>query len=64
MRAMPTLSVDDGPKFHSDMPISELAEGDTRAIEESVISSAHPVVKTIDGVMHETWLTPTEPHKA
>ena len=30
----------------------------------SVISSAPPVVKTIDGVTHETRPTPTEPHGA
>ena len=39
MRAMLTPSANDGPGFHSDMPVSELAESDTRAIEASVISS-------------------------
>ena len=41
--------MNDGPKFHSDMPISMLTERDTRAIEASDVSSAPPVVKTIDG---------------
>ena len=64
MRAMPTPSADDGPRFHSNVPISELTERDTRAIKASVVSSAPPVVETEDGVMHETRLTPTEPHGA
>ena len=54
----------DGPGFHSNMPISELTEHDTRAIKASVVSSATLVAKTTDGVTHETWLTPTEPHGA
>ena len=61
---MPTPSANDGLGFHSDMPVSELSERDTRAIEASVISSAPLVVKTMDGVTHETWPTPTEPHGA
>ena len=64
MRALPTPSADDGPGFHSNMPVSELTERDTRAIEASVISSTPPIMKTIDGVMRETRLTPTEPHRA
>ena len=64
MRALPTPSANDGPRFHSNMLVSELIERDTRAIEASVISSASPVVETKDGVTHETWLTPTEPHGA
>ena len=47
----------DGPGFYSDMPVSELPKCDTRAIEASVISSAPPIVKTVDRVMHETWPT-------
>ena len=54
----------DGPGFHSDMPVSELTERDTRAIEESVVSSAPLVVETEDGVTHEARPTPTEPHGA
>ena len=46
------------------MPISELTEHDTRAIEVSVVSSAPPVAEIEDGVTHETWPTPTEPHGA
>ena len=56
--------MNDGPRFHSDMPISELTERDTRAIEASVVSSAPPVVETKDGVMHEARPTPTKPHGA
>ena len=64
MRAMPTPSVNDGPRFHSNMPVSELTERDTRAIEASVISLAPLIAETMDGVMHETQPTPFEPHRA
>ena len=64
MRAMPTPSANDGPGFHSDMPVSELIEYNTRAIEASVISLAPLVVETEDGVAHETWSTPIETHWA
>ena len=64
MRALLTPSTNDEPRFHSDMPVSKLAEHDTRAIEASVVSSAPLVTKTMDKVMHETWPTPTEPHGA
>ena len=50
MRALPTSSVDDGPGFDSNMPVSELIERDTRAVEASVVHSAPPIVKTEDGV--------------
>ena len=53
----------DGPGFHSDMPVSELAERETRAIEASVVSLAPLVAETKDGVTHETRPTPTEPHR-
>ena len=56
--------MNDRPGFHSDMPISELTEWDTRAIEASVISSAPPVAETADGVTHKTWPTPTKPNGA
>ena len=56
--------MNDGPGFHSDMLVSELTECDTRAIEASVVSSAPLVVKIEDGVMHEIWPTPTDPHGA
>jgi len=32
------------------MPVSELVEHDTRAIEASVVSSTPPIVETVDGV--------------
>ena len=46
------------------MPVSELTEHDTRAIEASVVSSAPLVVETKDGVTHETQSTPTKPYGA
>ena len=64
MWALPTPSVDDGPRFHSNMPVGELIECNTRAVEASVVSSASLVVETEDGVMHEIWPTPTDPHEA
>jgi len=54
----------DGPRFHLDMPVSELTEHVTRAIEASDVSSTPPVVETADRVTHETRLTPTEPNGA
>ena len=54
----------DGPGFHSDEPISELAERDTRAIEASDVTSAPPIMETVDGVTHKTWSTPTKPNGA
>ena len=56
--------MNDGPGCHSDMPISELAEYDTRAIEASVIRSTPQVVETVDGVTHKTRPTPIEPNGA
>jgi len=50
----------DGPRFHSNMPISELTERVARAIKASNISSAPPIVETTDGVMHGTRPTPTK----
>ena len=41
MRAMPTPIANDGPKFHLNMSVSELAERDTRAIE--AMSLAQPL---------------------
>ena len=54
----------DGPGFHSDIPVSKLAERHTQAIEASVISSTPLVVQTTDGATHKTWSTPTEPNEA
>jgi len=64
MRALPTPSADDGPRFHSNMPISKLTERNTRAVEASVVSSTPLVVETEDRVRHETQPTPIEPHGA
>ena len=54
----------DGPRFHSNTPVSELTERVTRAIEASDVSSAPLVAKTMDGVTHETQPTPFEPNGA
>ena len=64
MRALPTPSVNDGPGFHMNMPVSELIERDTRVVEASVVSSAPLVVEIEDGVMHEAQSTPIEPQGA
>ena len=40
--------MNDGPGFHSNMPVSELTEHVTRAIEASVVSSAPLVAETED----------------
>ena len=50
---MPTLSANDRPEFDSNMPVSELIERDTQAIEASVVSSTPLVAETEDGVMHD-----------
>ena len=49
----------DGPRFHSDMPVSELAEHDIQAIEASVVSSTPSVVETMDGVTQKI-MRPTQ----
>ena len=64
MRALQTPSADDETGFHSNIPVSEVAERDTRAIEASVISSTPSVMETEDGVMLESWPTPTDPYRA
>ena len=56
--------MNDRPRFHSNMPVSELTERVTRAIEASDVSSAPPVVETADGVTHGTRPTPTKPNGA
>ena len=48
----------DGPRFHSNMLVSELTERVTQAIEASDISSAPPVTETADGVTHKTQIDP------
>ena len=54
----------DGPVFHSDVPVSELTEHVTRAIEASDVSSAPLIAETADGVTHGTRPTRTEPNGA
>ena len=51
--------MNDGPGFHSDIPVIKLTERVTRAIEANDITP--PVAETVDGVMHETRPTP-RPH--
>ena len=51
IRALPTPSANDGPRFHTNISDSELIEHDTRAIEASVINSAHPIAEAVDGVI-------------
>ena len=41
----------DGPQFHSNMPVSELTKCVTRAIEASDVSSTPSVAETIDGAI-------------
>ena len=41
--------MNDGPRFHLDMPVSELTEHVTLATEASNINSTPPVAKTVDG---------------
>ena len=54
----------DGPRFHSNVPVSELTERVTRSIEASDVSSAPPVAETMDGVTHGTRPAPTKPNGA
>ena len=54
----------DGPRFRSDMAVSELTECDTQAIEASDVSSTAPVAETIDRVTHEIRPTVAKPNKA
>ena len=57
-RDLPTPSANDGPRFHTNIPDSELIEHDTRAIEASVINSAPLIAETEDRVMHENMADP------
>ena len=41
--------MNNGPRFHSNMPDSELTKCVTRDIEVSDISSTPPVAETVDG---------------
>ena len=58
IRALPTPSANDGFRFHTNIPISELIERDTRAIEASVVNSAPSIVETEDGVTHKNIADP------
>jgi len=51
----------DKTKFYSNMPISELIECDTRAIEASVVNSTPLVIETENGVTRKTRPTPIRP---
>ena len=63
-RALPTPSANDGPKFHTNVPVSELIERDTRAVEASVVNSTPLVAETVAGVTYEIRPTPTKPNGA
>ena len=54
----------DGPGFHSNVPVSELTERVARAIEASDVSLAPLVVETTDRVTYGTRSTPTKPNGA
>ena len=58
MRALPTPSPNDGSRFHMDIPVSELIERDTRAIEASVIDFTPLIAKTEDGVTRKNTADP------
>ena len=59
--ALPTPSANDGPEFHTNVPVSELIERDTRAVEASVVYSAPPIAKIEDEVTRKLRLTPIRP---
>ena len=46
--------MNDKPRFHSNVPVSELTELVTQAIEASDVTLAPLVMETTDGVTHET----------
>ena len=64
LRALPTPSANDGPRFHTNIAISELIERDTRAVEASVVYSAPPIAKIEDGVTRKLRRPPSDPDKA
>ena len=57
-RALPTPSTNDGHRFHTNIPVSELIEHNTQATEASVVYSAPPITKIEDGVTRELWPIP------
>ena len=60
-RALPTPSVNDGPRFHTNVPVSELIKRDTQAVKASIVYSAPPIVKIEDGVTRKLRPTPIIP---
>ena len=64
MRALLTPLADDEPRFHMNVPISELIKHDIQAIVASVVSLAPLVVETEDGVTRETRPIPIRPQGA
>ena len=52
--------MNDGPRFHSKVLVSELTERVARGNEASNISSAPPVAETVDRATHGTRPTPTK----
>ena len=54
----------DGPRFHSNEPVSDLTESVAQAIEASNISLAPLVAETMNGVTHGSRPTPTKPNRA
>ena len=52
------LVMNDGPRFHSDIPVRELTERVTRAIEASDVSLAPPIVETADAVNAQNSTNP------
>jgi len=61
LRALLTPSANDGPGFHTNVPVSELVERNTRAVEASVVCSAPPIAKVEDEVTREIKPTPIRP---
>ena len=58
MRALPTPSANDGSRLHTNIPVSELIERDTQAIEASVVNSDPLIMETEDGVARENTADP------
>ena len=53
--------MNNGPRFHLDMPIIKLTKCVARAIKASDVSSTPPIAETVDGVTCETQPTPIRP---
>jgi len=55
--------MNNGPRFHSNMPDSEHTKRVTRAIKASDVSSTPPIAETVDGVTITKMSQPsTGPH--